>query len=218
MNRDEETSPMSLTLFLTAVAAGIVYVVTPGPATLAVLGITATHGRARGLAFFLGHGVGDLLWSALALAALLGASRLGPELFRALGFACGIYLVWLGGRALFTRPDETRVTPGAAAPIRAGMIFGLTNPKAYPFSLAMYGALSIGIGPSLDLAGAGLLFLATTFGMAIGDLFTVGWAGLGPVGRVFLRFRHVITRAIGVVFVAFGAKTAWDATWGYDPR
>ena len=205
---------MTLTLFLTAVLAGIVYVVTPGPATLAVLGITATHGRGRGLAFFLGHAVGDLTWSAAALAALLGASRLGPELFRALGFACGAYLLWLGWKALTARGEDGGGTIGAAAPIRAGMVFGLTNPKAYPFSLAMYGALSVGIGPSLDLAGAVSLFLATTLGMVIGDLFTVAWAGLPPVGRLFLRFRTPITRAIGLLFVAFGAKTAWDALHG----
>lgn len=202
---------MTASLFLTAVLAGIVYVVTPGPATLAVLGISATHGRRRGLAFFLGHGVGDLTWSALALAALLGASRLGPELFQGLGLACGVYLIWLGFKALTARADTAAPAIGAAAPIRTGMVFGLTNPKAYPFSLAMYGALSVGVGPSLGLADAGLLFLATTIGMAIGDLVTVAWTGLPAVGRLFLRFRTPISRGIGLVFIAFGAKTAWDA-------
>lgn len=202
---------MTFTLFLTAVLAGIVYVVTPGPATLAVLGITAAHGRARGLAFFLGHGVGDLTWSALALAALLGASRLGPELFQGLGLACGVYLVWLGLKALTTRAQGAGPAIGAAAPIRTGMVFGLTNPKAYPFSLAMYGALSVGVGPSLGVGDAGLLFLATTLGMAIGDLVTVAWTGLPAVGRLFLRFRGPISRGIGLIFVAFGVKTAWDA-------
>lgn len=202
---------MSPTLLLTAVLAGIVYVVTPGPATLAVLGITAQHGRRRGLAFFLGHGVGDVVWSAAALAALVGASRLGPDLFRALGIACGAYLVVLGWKALTARGGGTAPTIGGGAPIRTGMVFGLTNPKAYPFSLAMYGALSVGVGSSLGLADALALFAATTFGMAIGDVFTVAWAGLPPVGRLFLRFRGPITRAIGVVFVAFGIRTIWDA-------
>jgi len=209
---------MTLTLFLTAVLAGVVYVVTPGPATLAVLGITAAHGRARGRLFFLGHGVGDLTWSALALAALLGASRLGPDLFRGLGIACGVYLVWLGLKALSARGGGSAAAIGAARPIRTGMIFGLTNPKAYPFSLAMYGALSVGLGPSLDLGGAVALFLATGLGMAIGDVVTVAWAGLPPIGRLFLRFQAPITRGIGLLFVAFGAKTAWDAAAGFGRR
>ena len=209
---------MSSTLVLTAVAAGIVYVVTPGPATLAVLGITAAHGRGKGLLFFLGHGVGDLAWSAAALAALLGASRIGPELFRGLGLVCGLYLVWLGLKALTARDGGDRPVIGLDRPIRTGMVFGLTNPKAYPFSLAMYGALSVGVGPNLDLADAVVLFLATTAGMAIGELFTVAWAGLPPIGRLFLRFRAPLTRIIGLLFVAFGAKTAWDAAVGADPR
>lgn len=209
---------MTPTLFVTAVFAGIVYVVTPGPATLAVLGITAAHGRRRGLLFFLGHGVGDLTWSAAALAALLGASRLGPDLFRLLGIACGVYLVWLGLRALTARGGGPATTIGAARPIRTGMVFGLTNPKAYPFSLAMYGALSVGLGTEIDLTGATMLFLATGLGMVIGDLLTLAWAGLPPVGRLFLRFQAPITRAIGVLFVAFGLKTAWDAAASFERR
>ena len=209
---------MDLGLVLTAVAAGIVYVVTPGPATLAVLGITAAHGRGRGLAFFLGHGVGDLTWSALALAVLLGVSRLGPDLFRLLGIACGVYLIVLGVRAVTVRGGGPAPAIGAMRPIRTGMVFGLTNPKAYPFSIAMYGALSVGMGPSLDLAGATVLFLATGFGMALGDAVTVAWAGLPPIGRLFRRFETRITRAIGVLFVVFGAKTAWDAASGLGRR
>lgn len=205
---------MDASAFATAVAAGVVYVVTPGPATLAVLSITAAHGRRRGLAFFVGHGVGDLTWSALALAALLGASRLGPDLFRGLGLLCGLYLIVLGIRALTSRAADEAPVVGAHAPIRTGMVFGLTNPKAYPFSLAMYGALSVGVGPELDLLAAAELFAATTIGMVIGDLITVGWSGLASVGRLFLRFRAPLTRAIGVLFVLFGAKTAWDAGAG----
>ncbi len=202
---------MDASTFAAAVAAGIVYVVTPGPATLAVLGITATHGRGRGLAFFLGHGVGDATWSALALAALMGASRLGPDLFRLLGLACGLYLIVLGLRAIVSRPGAAAPTVGGDRPIRTGVVFGLTNPKAYPFSLAMYGALSVGVGPSLDLAGAVGLFLATSLGMALGAAITVAWSGLPAVGRLFLRFRGVVTRGVGVLFVAFGLRTVWEA-------
>ncbi|MCE1237466.1 MAG: LysE family transporter [Hyphomicrobiales bacterium] len=202
---------MSWSSFAPAVLAGVVYVVTPGPATLAVLSITAAHGRRRGLAFFLGHGVGDALWSALALAALLGASRLGPELFRGLGLLCGLYLIWLGGRAIFSRASADGPRVGSQRPIRTGVVFGLTNPKAYPFALAMYGALSVGVGPALDLTSAVGLFLATSLGMAIGAGVTLAWSGLPAVGRLFLRFRGGVTRAVGVLFVVFGLRTVAEA-------
>lgn len=197
---------------LPAVAAGVVYVVTPGPATLAVLSITAAHGRGRGLAFFLGHGVGDATWSALALAALMGASRLGPDLFRLLGLACGLYLIVLGVRAIRSPgPASGAGAVGGARPIRTGVVFGLTNPKAYPFSLAMYGALSVGVGPSLEFGQAVGLFLATSLGMAIGAFVTVAWSGLPAIGRLFLRFRGGVVRAVGVLFVLFGLRTVVDA-------
>lgn len=196
---------------LPAVAAGIVYVVTPGPATLAVLSITATRGRRQGLAFFLGHGVGDATWSALALTALMGASRLGPELFRLLGLACGLYLIFLGGRAILAGAKPTAAAVGGERPIRTGIAFGLTNPKAYPFALAMYGALSVGVGPSLGLAQAVALFLATSAGMAIGAVLTIAWSGLPAIGRLFLRFRGGVTRAVGILFVLFGIRTVWEA-------
>lgn len=202
---------MSWSSLAPAVLAGVVYVVTPGPATLAVLAITAAHGRRRGLAFFLGHGVGDALWSALALAALLGASRLGPELFRGLGLLCGLYLIWLGGRAIFSHAAVAGPRIGSDRPVRTGVVFGLTNPKAYPFALAMYGALSVGVGPALDLTGAIGLFLATSLGMAIGDGITLAWSGLPAVGRLFLRFGGAVTRGVGVLFVLFGLRTVVEA-------
>eukprot|EP01037_Dinobryon_pediforme_P027713 gene27713-30697_t len=157
---------------LTPVIAGVLYVVTPGPATLAVLGISASHGRGAGVRFFLGHGVGDVTWAVLALAAIMGASRLGPELFAILGLACGGYLIYLGARALMSSGSATGTVAGAARPLRTGILFGLTNPKAYPFSLAMFGALAVGQSADFGLAEAAQLLGLVVFGFAIGDLIT----------------------------------------------
>lgn len=201
---------MTPSLFAAAVLAGVVYAVTPGPATLAVLGLSVQHGRGASVRFLLGHGVGDMAWSVLALAALLGASRLGPQLFGLLGIACGLYLSWLGFRALTARSAEAPVI-GGRRPLLTGIAFGLTNPKAYPFALAMYGALAVQAGPALGLDTAVLLFLATTCGIALGDLAAVAWTGLPVVARVFLRFRSAIQRSMGGLFLAFGLKTTWDA-------
>ena len=42
------------------------------------------------------------LGGGLALAAIVGVNELGPALFEALGVVCGVYLVWLGGKAVLT--------------------------------------------------------------------------------------------------------------------
>lgn len=196
---------------LNPVVAGIVYVVTPGPATLAVLGLSASAGRGAAARFFLGHLVGDVLWAILALAAILGASFLGPQLFALLGLACGIYLVYLGARALLSRGSGPAVLAGASRPLATGLVFGLTNPKAYPFSLAMFTALAVGSAADLGVAGAADLLLRVTVGFLIGDAITIAWAGLPPIRAAFHRFGPVLTRVMGVLFVAFGLKTMGDA-------
>ena len=72
---------MSLTPILLADAAvtGAIVVLTPGPAVIAFLGIGAAQGRREGAKFLIGHLVGDLLWSSLALVALVGGCRSIPN-------------------------------------------------------------------------------------------------------------------------------------------
>jgi threonine efflux protein len=126
------TSPQILAATL---VAAFLYVVSPGPAFLALFTLAASRGRAAGAKFICGHLVGDVTWGALAVTAIVGANRIGPTLFELLGFGCGLYLVYLGGRAVMTRKDAPPRTIGPARPLATGMAFGLTNPKAYPVAL-----------------------------------------------------------------------------------
>src|SRR5262245_42254704 len=94
-----------LRILLATVLAAYLYVVTPGPAFLALFTLAASRGRAIGAYFICGHLIGDVVWGALAVAAIVGANQLGPTLFEALGFVCGLYLIYLGVRAVTTRKD-----------------------------------------------------------------------------------------------------------------
>ncbi len=193
-----------------AVLAGMIYVLVPGPATLAALSLSAGRGRGAALRFLIAHLAGDITWAALALLALAGVSRLGPGLFDLLGLCCGVYLVWLGLRAL-RAPTGPETAPLVRDPWRAGLAFGLTNPKAYPFALAMLTALlgpgGAGIGPG----GALSLLAACAAGFVLADLIVVFWTGLPPIRRLYRRFAAPLTRALGLVFIAFGLKSAQDA-------
>ncbi|MGO8190167.1 LysE family translocator, partial [Rhizobium leguminosarum] len=42
------------------------------------------------------HLVGDLIWSSLALIAIVGAKTIVTFVFDLLGLACGFYLAWIG--------------------------------------------------------------------------------------------------------------------------
>src|SRR5450631_1573103 len=104
---------MAQKIYLATAAAAFLYVVSPGPAFLALFTLAASKGRASGAWFICGHLVGDVTWGALAVAAIIGANQLGATLFQALGFVCGLYLVYLGVRAMMTREDAPPRTVGA---------------------------------------------------------------------------------------------------------
>ncbi len=97
-------------LAATSIAA-FLYVVSPGPAFLALFTLAASRGRLAGAKFICGHLVGDVSWGALAVAAIVGANRIGPALFEALGFGCGLYLIYLGARAILTPPIPSNALP-----------------------------------------------------------------------------------------------------------
>ncbi len=202
---------MSLMLFLATAAAGFAYVISPGPAFLAVFGLAAAQGRPAAARFVIGHLAGDLTWGALALAAIIGVNQIGPVLFDALGLACGAYLIWLGAKAVMTRKNAKPEAIGADRPIVTGLLFGLTNPKAYPVSTAMFTAIALPFASHLQWPDAPKLLAAAFVGFLLADVVIVFSAGLPVVRRFFTRHGAIVTRAVGLLFIAFGAKSIADA-------
>lgn len=201
---------MTFALFVATALAGFAYVISPGPAFLAVFALAASDGRTAALRFLLGHLVGDLVWSALAIAALVGANRLGPTLFDLLGVVCGAYLIFLGIRAV--RIHNTHPAPvGRYRPAMTGVLFGLTNPKAYPVATAMFAAIALPFAESLTWVDAPKLLAAAIVGFVPAYGIIVVAAGLPLVRRFFSQHGVAVSRVVGVLFVAFGARTLWDA-------
>jgi threonine/homoserine/homoserine lactone efflux protein len=209
---------MSITLLLATAAAGFLYVISPGPAFLAVFSLAAAQGRGKGARFLIGHLVGDVFWGTLAFAAIIGSSAIGPMLFELLGLACGLFLLYLGFKAITTRSVSAETAIGARRTFRTGVLFGLTNPKAYPVSVAMFTAVAIPFAGHLTLADAPPLMAAAFVGFLLADVVVIFSAGLPPVRRLFARHAVVITRAVGVLFIAFGAKSILDAGRGLAAR
>jgi threonine/homoserine/homoserine lactone efflux protein len=205
---------MDLPLAAAAALAGFIYVITPGPAFLALFALGASRGRAFALRFMIGHLAGDMVWGGLAIAAIVGVSALGPALFDLLGIACGVYLVWLGVKAIRAVDAAGGSVAGAEHPLRTGLVFGLTNPKAYPVSLAMFGALVAPFGDRISLAALPSLGLGALAGFVLADAALLFWIGLPAVRRFFARHGLWVTRLVGVTFVLFGAKSMADGARG----
>jgi threonine/homoserine/homoserine lactone efflux protein len=201
-------------ILIASAFAAYLYVVSPGPAFLALFTLAASKGRGPGARFICGHLVGDITWGALAVAAIIGANQLGAALFEALGFGCGCYLVYLGVRAVGTRKGARPLAIGADRPLMTGLAFGLTNPKAYPVALAMFSAIVAPYVGRLTMADAPQLMAAAFVGFLAADATLIFMAGLPAVRRFFLAHGVIVTRVVGVIFIAFGAKSIFDATRG----
>ncbi len=201
-------------ILVAASTAAYLYVVSPGPAFLALFTLAASKGRMSGAFFLCGHLVGDVTWGGLAVAAIIGANQLGATLFEALGFVCGGYLCYLGARAVMTRKDAPPRTIGATRPLATGLAFGLTNPKAYPVALAMFSAIVAPYVDRLSLADAPALLAASFVGFLAADATLIFAAGLPAVRKFFLAHGVMVTRVVGLVFIAFGAKSIFDAANG----
>ncbi|HXT06613.1 MAG TPA: LysE family translocator [Roseiarcus sp.] len=205
---------MDAKILLASGLAAYLYVISPGPAFLALFTLAASKGRAPGAKFICGHLVGDVTWGALAVVAIVGASQLGSTLFEVLGFGCGGYLIYLGWRAVTTKKDAPPRAIGAERPLLTGLAFGLTNPKAYPVALAMFSAIVAPYVSKLSLADAPRLMGAAFLGFLLADATLIFAAGLAPVRRFFLKHGLIVTRVVGVLFIAFGARSIADAANG----
>jgi threonine/homoserine/homoserine lactone efflux protein len=201
-------------IYLATSLAAFLYVISPGPAFLALFALAASKGRASGAWFVTGHLVGDISWGALAFTAIIGINQVGPALFQLLGLGCGLYLIYLGFKAVTTRKGAPLQAVGTHRPLVAGMLFGLTNPKAYPVAVAMFGAIVAPYANRLTFADAPKLGAAAFAGFVLADLVLIFAAGLPAVRRFFLRHGNVVTRVVGVLFIAFGARSVFDAANG----
>ncbi|GAA4242201.1 LysE family translocator [Actinomadura meridiana] len=202
-----------ITACLTFAAVAALVTVVPGVDTMLVLRTTATRGRRTGLLAGVGVASGLLCWaaaSAAGLTALLAASRIAFDVLRVAG-AC--YLLWLGGRALWTarrKAHDAEEAPGAdvsgAAALRIGLVSNLLNPKVGVFYMSML--------PQFIPAGAPTFGTSMLFGV-IHVAEVLLWLGLVVVATIAARgalsrpaVKRRLQQVTGVVFIGFGVRLA----------
>jgi hypothetical protein len=78
----------------------------------------------------------------------------------------------------------------------------------------MFTAIAAPFAGQLTFADAPQLVLAAFAGFLTADMVLIFAAGLPAVRRFFLRHGVVVTRVVGVIFIAFGAKSMFDAATG----
>lgn len=195
---------MILSLVAASALARFIYGISPGPAVLALMGISAGQGRGAATTFVTGLLAGDAVWSCLALAAIIGAQSIGTTVFDVLGLICGCYLLWLGAGALRARPSADGPVAAPSRPLLRGLAFGLTNPKGYPVAVATFTALLAAQSSALNWSLLPLLVAAAVVGAFLAYGILMALTGLPPMRRFYRRHESGIVRLSGLIFIGFG--------------
>lgn len=177
----------------------------PGPANLFAIATGLEKGPRAGLIGVAGMNTGSFVWF---LAAALGLGILMakfPQAFAILAFVGGIYLAWLGFKALRAALDPTTEglsmggAKAAKRPFLDGFLVQITNPKA----LVMFAAV---IPPFIDesrpmfsqlaMFGAGIL----AFDIVIMSLYALAGAALSvKFGQP--KFARIFSGCIGAILM-----------------
>ena len=210
---------MTASLLIAVLASGFIYGITPGPGVLAVFGIGAARGRVAGAGFLCGHLLGDVIWCSTALVAIVGAREIGSSAFDILGVLSGLYLFWLGLRAIRTRRSSADAPQGAARqPFVHGILFGLTNPKAYPVAVATFTALLSSRAELLQWSMLPWLIFLSFLGGVAAYAILIGVVGARRVRAFYQRHELIITRLCGVMFIGFAINALVHALPGLMPN
>jgi threonine/homoserine/homoserine lactone efflux protein len=201
-------TPEQLLAFL---AAAILLTLSPGPDNMMVLGIGMAKGRLRGMAFGLGCALGCLshtLLAAIGVSALIAAS---PLAFTTLKICGGLYLAWMGFKAIRSRGGANAsradaVTESARTLFFRGVFANAINPKIVLFFLSFLPQFVVAQrgDANLQIALLGLVFTAQAallFGL-------LGWFS-GAVGGWLSRRPRAgmwLDRIAGTIFIGLGLR------------
>lgn len=200
--RFTHTSGMSMELLLLGFGVGLVAILPPGPVTLSLINVSASHGRTSGARGAVGVASGDVVVATLAALVVLAGGAIPTWIFSTAQLASSVVLISLG-LALFVRPglchalSESILHPGRT-------FFALTTltPTVFGAWLALIAAMPFATDPTsvaTFVAGAGAASLG--FHLLLGT--TAG--GLGQ--RLSAAKLVAASRFGGLAMLTFGAWT-----------
>lgn len=189
-----------------------VFAVTPGPANLFAIATGARAGPGAALAGVAGMNVASLVWllaAALGLGALVHAF---PAAFRLIAIAGGLYVAWLGARALWSalKGEGAHFSAARAATtktaFRDGFAVQLSNPKAVVFFTAV-------LPPFVDPSRPAIPQLAL-LGATVILLDVIAMSGYGVAGGALANalqkpaMSRAFSAAVGVLLLIAAALIA----------
>jgi threonine/homoserine/homoserine lactone efflux protein len=196
-----------LIFLLKGLVVGIIIAVPVGPVGIMCLRRTILEGKLAGFISGLGAATADAMFGFIAAFGLTFISDLLIGYHQWLRIAGGLYLLYIGGRALLTAPEvKTGTEPDAESLLRdflSSFALTLTNPITILVFLGIFSAIGLS-GERATLSRAAILVL----GVWLGSL--LWWLALSfGLGSLFRSFepRHLrwINRGSGTILLLSGA-------------
>ncbi|SEG53356.1 leucine efflux protein [Nonomuraea solani] len=199
------------------VIGAFLIILLPGPNSLYVLSLAATHGVRQGYRAAAGVFVGDTVLMVLAAAGASSLLRSSALLFTIVKYAGAAYLAWIGFQMIRGAWRAWRQGPAAAEeaeperrprPFRKALTISLLNPKAILFFVSFFVQF---VDPGYATPALSFLILG-----AVIQIFSLLYLTALIFGGTFLagqfgRHRRLsagLTSGVGAVFLGFGAKLA----------
>jgi threonine/homoserine/homoserine lactone efflux protein len=196
-------------ILLAYLAACLIVVISPGPDNILAIGRGLSQGRLAACLSSVGAGLGIMVHT---LAATLGLSlviQASPLAFWAVKLIGGLYLLWLGYKALASQ-SLVSFEPGARLPLSkvfmTGLLSNVLNPKPGLFVLAFLPQfVSAGRGPvALQMLAYGAIFAVLT--AVIFSLLGSFASALSAWLRQHPRAGKGLNIGAGLTFVAAGVS------------
>jgi threonine/homoserine/homoserine lactone efflux protein len=134
--------PVDPHLYATYLVSAAVMALTPGPANVFAVATGVERGKLAALRAVAGMNLATLMWFCAAAAGLAAMIVTFPPVFRIAAIGGGLYVAWLGVRALIAAwkgdaaPAHATRKP-SASPFRDGFLVQISNPKLVIFFSAV---------------------------------------------------------------------------------
>lgn len=196
---------------LTAYAAFLLGIASPGPNILAVIGTSMSVGRSSGMALAMGVAIGSFTWALLTIAGLSALLATYASALIVIKIFGGLYLLWLAYKAFKSATSRhdiaaAELADGPRSPLgyaKRGYIVQMTNPKA---ALSWIAIISLGLQAGAPFwVGAAIVLGTFIMSVVLHLLYAIAFSTPAMV-RIYGKARRGIQMVLGTFFAFAGLR------------
>ena len=187
----------------------------PGPSLAVILRNTLLGGRRQGVMSGIGHGLGITFYAVIAVSGLVAIFHTIPNFFSFAQIAGSIFLVWLGGKMIYSFSKKEYFSSKNIQPNKSthhgfleGFLIAFLNPKIAAWLLALFSQF---VQPEAILAEQ--FVLVSTVGIidALWYCFVAFLASSGKFVKLLQLNASAIDLGMGILLIILATGIIWRA-------